>query len=178
MLKKKQRTCESNQKAFCRLMFAGKVKQATKFINCDDSVKGVHKMTESVKSALAQKHPKGEECFPEALLPITRPLPNTVIYEQITPEIIQRSSKKLSGSGGPTQVDADIWKYFLCSRAYGRHTYHLAEAVSGLAKRLCSEKIHPDSLHELTACRLIPLDKGPDKEGNLGIRHRHWRSSS
>ena len=117
MLKKKQKAIQSNQKAFCRLMFEGKVKQATKFINNDDSIKGVHKITESVKLALANKHPKGEECLPDAILSVTRPLPNAVIYEHITPEIIQRSSKQLSGSGGPTQVDADIWKYFLCSRA-------------------------------------------------------------
>ena len=69
-------------------------------------------------------------------------------------------------------IDADMWKYFLCSRAYGKHSYHLSEAVSGLAKRLCSEKIHPDtdSLRGHISCRLILLDKGADKDGNPGIR--------
>ena len=170
MLKKKQHANESNTRAFCRLMFAGKVKQATKFIDSADCVKGVHKITSEVKQALTAKHPKAEGCSPDALLAITKPLPNPVIFEQITPELIQRCSKFLTGSGGPTLIDADSWKHFLCSRAYGKHTYHLAEAVSGLAKRLCSEKIHADSLQELSACRLIPLDKGPDKDGNPGIR--------
>ena len=72
--------------------------------------------------------------------------------------------------GGPTLVDADAWKHFLCSRAYGNHSFHLAEAVSALAKRLCFENIDPDSMQELSAGRLIPLDKGVDKDGNLGIR--------
>ena len=126
MLKKKQKTHESNQKAFCRLMFAGKVKQATKFINNEDSIKSVHKITDDVKLALAEKHPKREECFPYAMLPVTKPLPNAVIFEQITPEVIQRSSKNLSGSGGPTNIDADMWKYFLCSRAMeNTHTIYL-----------------------------------------------------
>ena len=67
-------------------------------------------------------------------------------------------------------MDAESWKYFLCSRAYGKSTYHLSEAISGLAKRLCSEQIHSSSLVEFIACRLIPLDKGQDRDGNPGIR--------
>ena len=67
-------------------------------------------------------------------------------------------------------VDADSWKYFICSKAYGRHTYQLAEAISGLTKRLCSENVHPGCLQEFTACRLIPLDKGVDSSGSPGIR--------
>ena len=118
--------------------------------------------TTDVKHALAEKHPKAEECSPDALLTITKPLPNAVIFEQISPELIQRCSKFLTGSGGPTRADDGLWKYLLCSRAYGKHTYHLAEAVSGLAERLCSEKIHPESLQEHASCRLMPLDKGAD----------------
>ena len=47
---------------------------------------------------------------------------------------------------------------------------YLAEAVCGLAKRLCTENIHPDCLEEYTAGRLIPLDKGADKFGDPGVR--------
>ena len=36
--------------------------------------------------------------------------------------------------------------------------------------KLCYEEIHPDSLHEFVACRLIPSDKGEDKWGNIGVR--------
>ena len=170
MLKTKQHAAESNRKAFCRLMFEGKVRQATKFIETGDTIKGVHSITPEVKHALAEKHPKAEECSPDAMLTITKPVPNAVIFEQISPELVQKCSKLLTGSGGPTLADADLWKYFLCSRAYGKQTYHLAEAVSSLAKILCSEKIHPDSLQEFMSCRLIPLDKGADKHGNIGIR--------
>ena len=94
-----------------------------------------------------------------------------MIYGQITAEVVQKSSKELKGSGGPTLVDADSWKHFLCSRAYDNHPYHLAEAISGLAKRLCTDQIHPDCLHGFIAGRLIPLDKGADSQGNPGIRH-------
>ena len=116
-----------------------------------------------------QKHHKAEDLHPGAILPITKPPPNPVIFEQITAELIQRSSQQLTGSGGPTLIDADAWKYFLCSHAFGKQTYHLAEAVSCLAKCLCTDKIHPDCLHEFVAGRLIPLDKGVDKAGNIAI---------
>ena len=58
-------------------------------------------------------------------------------------------------------MQPSLWKAYV---------YHLADAVGSLAKRLCSEKIHPDCLKEPTSCRLIPLDKGTDKHGNPGIR--------
>ena len=107
---------------------------------------------------------------PDVMLPVTRPSPNPVIYEQITAEVIQKASRELKGSGGPTLVDADTWRHFLCSRAYGKQPYNLAEAISCLAKRLCTDQIHPDCLHGFISGRLIPLDKGADSKGKPGIR--------
>ena len=63
-----------------------------------------------------------------------------------------------------------MWKYFICSKAYGKHSYHLADAISSLAKRLCTETIHPESLQDYIAGRLIPLDKGADNNGCPGVR--------
>ena len=42
--------------------------------------------------------------------------------------------------------------------------------MAELTKKLCKEKVHPDSLEEYVASRLIPLDKGEDREGNPGVR--------
>ena len=39
-----------------------------------------------------------------------------------------------------------------------------------MLKKLSYEEIHPDTLHEFVACRLIPLDKGEDKWSNIGVR--------
>ena len=151
-------------------MLLGKVGQACKYIDCNNQVFGVHKISDEIKATLEQKHPKAVDPCPEVLLPVTKPPPNEVIFELITPEVVQRSCKHLNGSGGPTLVDADSWKYFVCSRAYGKLTHHLADAISGLAKRLCTEAIHPESLQDYIAGRLIPLDKGADKNGHLGVR--------
>ena len=168
---KSERKQESSRKAFCRLMLQGKVGQAIKFINNEDSVIGVHKLTEDIKNILSEKHPKGEDISPEALLPdISCSTPQPVMFEGISSESIQRAARALNGSGGPTHVDADTWKYILCSKAYGKAPSQLADAMASVAKRLCVEEIHPEILREYNACRLIPLDKGVDKQGNPGVR--------
>ena len=81
-----------------------------------------------------------------------------------------KAALHLEGSGGPSLLDAEGWKHMLCSKTYGNNSTNLCQAIADLAKKLCREEIHSDSLHEFVACRLIPLDKGPDKEGNPGVR--------
>ena len=57
----------------------------------------------------------------------------------------------------------------LCSKSFGNASTDLCEknlAVAELAKKLCRDDIHPDTLNEFLANRLIPLDKGKDKDGN------------
>ena len=76
----------------------------------------------------------------------------------------------MKGSGGPTQVDADLWKDLTCSKAFGKAPEQLCVAIADTAKILCTEDIHPDCLEEYNACRLIPLDKGVAKDGSPGVR--------
>ena len=76
----------------------------------------------------------------------------------------------LDGSGGPTLVDSDIWKHILCSKSFGKASDQLAESLACFAKCLCCETTNPNHLEEFNSCRLIPLDKGYDKEGNVGVR--------
>ena len=77
----------------------------------------------------------------------------------------------MKGSGGPTLVDSDIWKDFLCSKAFNNASQQqLCQSIADLAKQLCTEEIDPICLTEYIACRLIPLDKGPSKDGKPGVR--------
>ena len=170
MVTSKKRNILSNRKAFCRLMLAGKVKQALKFINNDNNVKGVHAVNDEIKSTLRNKHPKAENALPESLLPSIDNTVQNVIFENISAELIQKCSRTLHGSGGPTQIDSDVWKHIICSKSYGREPLDLAEAIANLAKRLCCENIHPHCLTEFTSSRLLPLDKGCDSDGNPGVR--------
>ena len=76
----------------------------------------------------------------------------------------------MKGSGGPTLIDSDIWKQFLCSKVHGKSGTDLCQAVADLTKILCTEAVHEDCLTEFIAGRLVPLDKGETKDGTPGVR--------
>ena len=161
---------EANQKSFVNLMLQGKIGEAAKKINNDDSIKGVHQLSDEIKEILQQKHPKGNVAAPSTLLPQNSDPPQAVIFEQITADAVYKTAKQMRGSGGPTLVDSDIWKQFLCSKVFGKAGTDLCQAVADLAKILCTEDVHSDCLNEYIAGRLVPLDKGDTKEGKPGVR--------
>ena len=161
---------EHNQKAFVKLMLLGKIGDAAKKVNNENAVKGVHQLNDEIKQILQEKHPEGRNPVPDVLLPQTSTAPQPVIYEEITSDSVYRTAKNMKGSGGPTLVDADTWKQFLCSKVYGNSSVDLCQAISDLAKILSTEEVHPDCLTEYIAGRLVPLDKGNTKEGKPGVR--------
>ena len=105
---KRNQQQESKRKAFVRLMLVGKVKQALGFINNDSDVTGIHMPTEEIKQILNLKHPNAEPASPEVLLPVTSSPPETVVFEGIDSELVQKCSMSLHGSGGPTLIDSDM----------------------------------------------------------------------
>ena len=117
-----------------------------------------------------EKHPKAKEVSNDILLPPNATEPQPVIFEEIDGVAVYNAAKRMQGPGGPTLVDADGWKHILCSKSYGNASTELCNAIAELAKKLCRDNKHPDTLHELVANRLIPLDKGDDKKGNPGVR--------
>ena len=161
---------ESREKAFVRLMMFGKIGQAAKFINNDDAIKGVHQLNNEIKGILSEKHPSGREADPSILLQHNAPSPQPVIFEEIDAEKIHKIARNMKGSGGPTHVESDSWKEFLCSKSHGNASNQLCQAVADLAKILSTEDVHPDSLTEYNSCRLIPLDKGVTKDLTPGVR--------
>ena len=160
----------ADQKAFVKLMLLGKVGEAAKKINNDDSIKGVHQLSDEIKEILQQKHPDSKEPSPDVLLTVSNTAPEAVMYEAITSDLVYKTAKRMKGSGGPTLIDSDMWKQFLCSKAFGNTTTNLCTAVADLTKILCTEEVHPDCLTEFIAGRLVPLDKGDTKEGTPGVR--------
>ena len=140
-------------------MFQGKVSQATRLIDNDDAVVGVHQVTTDIIQTLEDKHPKITKRSGKPVVPAI-PV-ESVIYEQIDGKTIQDSAKTTFGSGGPTLMDADGWKHILCSKSYGKCNDILAQSIADMTKRLCTETISSVSLKELLSCRLIPLNKNP-----------------
>ena len=161
---------ETKEKAFIRLMMFGKVGQAAKYINNDDSVKGVHPLNEEIKNILQEKHPKSREVDDEIILPQTADPTQPVIFEEIDADTVQKTARYLKGSGGPSLIDSEIWKDFLCSKAFGNTSLQLCQSIADVAKILCTENVNPDCLSEYIGCRLIPLDKGETKDGKPGVR--------
>ena len=151
-------------------MLTGKLGDAAKKINNEDAIKGVHQLSEEIKEILQEKHPKGKEAISEAISPTTYNPPEPVIYEEITADSVYRVAKKMRGSGGPTLIDSDTWKQFLCSKMHGNASTNLCQAVADFTKILCTESIDSDCLTEFIASRLVPLDKGETNDGAPGVR--------
>ena len=83
------------KKGFTNLMMEGKVKQATKLIDADSQVTGVHQLTERIRNALQDKHPEAEE-IDESVIQ-TGPIPQVeaVRFEEIDMDLIVLESRLL-----------------------------------------------------------------------------------
>ena len=168
-LKKSKRKEADASKGFVRLMMEGKVRQALKLVNADTDICGVHEMNDDVRGVLQEKHPAPEDPREEALDNSDIPRVESVIFEDINADLVQQSARSTAGSGGPTKIDAEVWKNILCSKSYGKYGSDLAEAIAVFARRLCTEDIPYSSLEPYWACRLVPLMKEDDGVRPVGI---------
>ena len=84
-----------------------------------------------------------------------------MLYDQIEGHDIYKAALSTKGSGGPTHIDADAWKRFLCSKSFGKECSELCDSVARLARVLCTENIPSHVLKFYTAGRLVALDKCP-----------------
>ena len=88
---------------------------------------------------------------PEVILECTADPPQPVLYEEITAEKVHKIAKNMNG---PTLLDSDTWKDFLCSKVFGNNSVELCQTIADLAKKLCTEEVHPNCLIEYNASRL------------------------
>ena len=163
------RSKKSNQKDFTNLMMLGKVKQAMNLIDANSEVTDVHELTEKVRTALKEKHPKAIEADESVLMEETQDRVENVIFEEINMESVKKAAQNTYGSGGPTQVDADIWKTIICSKLFGNGPNEIAEEIAIMARRLCTEKIPHNTMQTFFSCRLVPLIKDTDGIRPIGI---------
>ena len=160
---------EGKLRGFTRMMMAGKVKQALKLVDTDNVIAGVHVINDDIRDTLQAKHPEAAEADERALLDGDVPRVEEVIFEEINAKAIQASAKKTFGSGGPTRVDADMWKRILCSKAFGKLSDELADEVARMARRLCTEEIPHQVINLLFDARLVALRKEDDGVRPIGI---------
>ena len=82
-----------------------------------------------------------------------------MIFERIDAKCIRSTALKTFGAGGPSRTDVYCWRR-LCT-SFGNSSEELCQALSLVAKCLCSSYVHPDGIRPLLACCLIALDKKP-----------------
>ena len=141
-------------------MLHGKVAAALKWLGSNRSQP--LDTTPEVLKILKDKHPNAvPPCHSHLITDIPLPKVQSVIFENIDADAIHRAAVTTKGSAGPSGVDSDTWRRFLCSKSFNRATDETCEAVAGMCRRLCTEFVDPTSLQPLLSCRLISLDKNP-----------------
>ena len=124
MLKKNGHVKESAERGFTRLMAEGKVRKALRLIDANSEIAGVHTLDDKVRDELRRKHPGGEPARPEAIIQGDAPVIQEVIFEDTTSEAIQSAAMNVNGSGGPTMVDAEIWKHSIRTTSFWIFKYN------------------------------------------------------
>ena len=99
-------------------------------------------MNDAIRNILQEKHPAAEEAQDNVLDNSALLRVEDVIFERINGSLVQQSAQNTSGSGGPTKIDAEIWKNLICSKGYGKYSESLAEEIAVFAGGLCVEDLH------------------------------------
>ena len=124
----KNSTKNNTARVFSNLMFQGKVRNAINLLsrnscqgilnpeNTTEEINsnGVNHIT-SVKDVLRTLHPQGKQAPDEILIAESpdAPLMNSVLFDEIDAEFIQRAALNTQGGAGPSRVDALGWRRFL-----------------------------------------------------------------
>ena len=151
--------------SFEKLVAVGNIKAALRLITEHDhggclSLDAIQPDGRSVKDHLLDKHPPSKPVDPTAISdmpPATAPHP--IVFDQIDGPLIRSTVQQMSGSAGPSGLNAKEWKK-LCS-SFHRASDDLCQAIAKLTRRLCSTYVDPCGISPLIACRLIALDKCP-----------------
>ena len=162
-----KRKAPSHARSFAKRMFQGKCQSAFQLLEEETGAMGVLgeddvlPSGETVSEVLQSKHPDPEGLKEEALCSSDNlpPLPDQVIFECIDADLIRHAAKQTKGSAGPSGLNGHAWRRMCCS--FKDASNDLCHSLALLARRLCTEFIHPSILAPLLACRLVALDKNP-----------------
>ena len=155
----KQKPKKDFAKIFSNLMLQGKVNAALKMLSQNEV--GVHQTNERIVNELKAKHPQPGVIAKETLYegPINKVLPS--YFDEIDENMVLKAISLTKGAGGPSQMDADLYRHILTSKKFKSENKDLREKIAKLAKILATECVDPNTLEAYVACRLIPLDKNP-----------------
>ena len=159
LLASKQKHNKDKAKVFSNLMLQGKVTAALKMLSQEEI--GVHEVNEQVIRDLKEKHPDAQEIPSETLYqgPINKVLPT--YFDEIDEEMVLRAITRTKGAGGPSHMDAELYRHILTSKKFKKENKELRNQIAKFAKLLATKCVDPHTLESYVACRLIPLDKNP-----------------
>ena len=83
--------------------------------------------------------------------------------------MIREAALRTKGSGGPSGVDANVFKRILNCKSFNKSSANLCDALKTMTRKLCTEYIDPRTIEQILANRLIPLDKGEDAVRPIGV---------
>ena len=83
----------------------------------------------------------------------------TVLFDGLDGALIRSVALQVSGTAGPSGVDARSWRLFCTS--FGSASADLCHAISAFGCKISTSYVDPSGLVAYTACRLIPLRKNP-----------------
>ena len=153
---------DEKAKRFKNLIISGKINPALRLLKDDLSAGSILPINNESLELLHEKHPKARPLYDELILegPVNKI--ERVIFDAITPELIQKIALKSKGAAGPSLLDAEEWKRMIGSKTFGNSGLDLCRSIASFAKILATDVIEdPESLTAFLACRLIPLDKNP-----------------
>jgi len=157
---------EFSDLAFANMVFNNKIGAASRYLGASGS-RGVLSLgsavdgsgNKTVLDVLHDKHPPPVPAPPEVKLDGDFAPPDPVMFEEITPAMIRRVALRMTGSAGPSGVDAAAWKRMVSM--YKTASDELVTAMARAAKLLCTRSVDAGKLEAYLAARLIPLDKDP-----------------
>ena len=161
---KRSSDSDALDRKFRNLIVAGNVSGALRLLDSNPS-SGVLSMSDETLKLLHEKHPKAKPFYEQMALntPVNPERKfDPVIFDNITPDLIQRLALQTKGSAGPSQANADDWRRMIGSKIYSKEGSDLRCEIAELAKQLCVEQLtDPETIEALMACRLVPLNKNP-----------------
>ena len=115
----------------------------------------------AVLDSLLLKHPRKRDPSPSALIGDSTDVqpPHPILFDQLYAFCIRRAALHTSGAAGPSGLDAAAWHRMYTS--FHRVSDDLCDALSAVARKLCTSFVDPSGLSAFVCCCLIALDKRP-----------------
>jgi hypothetical protein len=158
--KSSRKKTEDCARTFSRFMFEGKVNAAIRLL-CDNENKGVLTLSDEILKVLQSKHPQPAEIEEDTLLHGPIEDVHESFFSKIDESMIFRAAKFTKGAAGPSQADAQFFKFILTHKNFKEEGRRLREQTAQFARLITTRPYSAEVLDSYNNCRLIPLNKFP-----------------